>query len=270
MLCSGLTVMSPSVLVAVVLLAGCVAARPSDEWIPSRTAAFQSRAFGASRRSYSAAPASNSVVSPRAPAKEVAVEDVGAPEARAAQNEVEDEGWLSWLPTAEMRVVGKVWDDCAERDDMTGCLKGKALTFLDRAARKDSLALPGGLQLVRTDKDAAAATAPVSDADLEAQLPRDLSARDQKLDQMLLERVLGFVQSHALRFNLADQGAGDGKSTGNQKESKMSLSRVKIPQAKKFDFDSGNMYRTLEKVHTVHGVYISYRVIFLPNLLYFT
>ncbi|XP_034251927.1 uncharacterized protein LOC117651730 [Thrips palmi] len=205
--------MSPSVcaFVVVAVLVAAASARPSDEWTPS-----QSRAFGASRRSYSvAAPARNRVAAaPAAPAKaavveqaeEAAVED--GPEARASQNEVgEDDGWFSWLvPSAEMRVVGKVWEDCAARDDTTTCLKGKALTFMDRAARKDSLALPGGLALVRTAGDAGAATAPVTDADLEASLPRELGQRDAKLDQMLLDRVLGFVQTHALRFNLAEQG----------------------------------------------------------------
>lgn len=200
-------------MVVVAALVAAAAARPSDEWA---SPASQSRAFGASRRSYSvAAPARNRVAAaPAAPAKaavveeeaEAAVED--GPEARAAQNEVgDDDGWFSWLmPSAEMRVVGKVWEDCASRDDTTACLKGKALTFMDRAARKESLALPGGLALVRTAQDAGAAKAPVTDADLEAVLPRELGQRDAKLDQMLLDRVLGFVQTHALRFNLAEQG----------------------------------------------------------------
>lgn len=214
---------SVSVLLGVVVAVAALAAgAPSDGWAPSS----QSRAFGASasmaRRSYSvASPASNRVApvaraATPAPAKQEEDEDVeeaaeqdDGPEARAAaQNEVGDEdSWFSWLmPSAEMRVVGKVWDDCAARDDTTTCLKGKALTFLDRAATKDNLALPGGLALVRTARDSGAAKAPVNEAELEASLPRDLNQRDSKLDQMLLDRVLGFVQTHALRFNLAEQG----------------------------------------------------------------
>lgn len=195
------------VFLAVAALAALAESAPS-EWAPT------SRVFGAqptaARRSFTSAQPSRAVTAAPAAAEEAEDAAEDGPEARASTNEVDDDSWFGWLlPTAEMRLVGKVWEDCAARDDSTVCLKGKALTFLDRAARKDSLNLPGGLTLVRTGKDARAFSAPVTEAELEAELPRDLSARDAKLDSMLLDRVLGFVQSHAVRFNLADQGEGE-------------------------------------------------------------
>ncbi|KAK3916101.1 LOW QUALITY PROTEIN: Thymocyte selection-associated high mobility group box protein TOX [Frankliniella fusca] len=219
-----------SVLLGVVVAVAALAAgAPSDGWAP----ASQSRAFGRLVHHGQAEllglvggqqppPVARSATpAPARQEEDDEVEDAAeedGPEARAAaQNEVGDEdSWLSWLmPSAEMRVVGKVWEDCAARDDTTTCLKGKALTFLDRAAAKDNLALPGGLALVRTARDSGAAKAPVNEAELEASLPRDLNQRDSKLDQMLLDRVLGFVQTHALRFNLAEQGEERGKKKKN-------------------------------------------------------
>lgn len=41
----------------------------------------------------------------------------------------------SWLGP-EFSVLQKVYDDCVEKDDFTGCLKGKALTALNKAVEQ--------------------------------------------------------------------------------------------------------------------------------------
>lgn len=38
----------------------------------------------------------------------------------------------SWF-TGELSVLQKVYDDCQDKQDFTGCLKGKALTAISRA-----------------------------------------------------------------------------------------------------------------------------------------
>lgn len=43
-----------------------------------------------------------------------------------------DSSWMS----PELGVIQKVYDDCHDKDDFTGCLKGKALTALSRAVEQ--------------------------------------------------------------------------------------------------------------------------------------
>lgn len=40
-----------------------------------------------------------------------------------------EESWLG----PELSVLQKVYDDCLDKDDFTGCLKGKALSALNKA-----------------------------------------------------------------------------------------------------------------------------------------
>lgn len=44
----------------------------------------------------------------------------------------------SWF-TGELSVLQKVYDDCQDKQDLTGCLKGKALTAISRAVDMVSL-----------------------------------------------------------------------------------------------------------------------------------
>lgn len=44
----------------------------------------------------------------------------------------------SWF-TGELSVLQKVYDDCQDKQDFTGCLKGKALTAISRAVDMVSL-----------------------------------------------------------------------------------------------------------------------------------
>lgn len=39
----------------------------------------------------------------------------------------------SWFGQSEFSVLQKVYDDCLDKDDFTGCLKGRALTALNKA-----------------------------------------------------------------------------------------------------------------------------------------
>lgn len=41
----------------------------------------------------------------------------------------------SWF-TPEFSVIQKVYDDCQDKNDFTGCLKGKALTALSKAVEQ--------------------------------------------------------------------------------------------------------------------------------------
>lgn len=45
--------------------------------------------------------------------------------------------------SAEFGILQKVYDDCQDKDDFTGCLKGKALTALTRAIEQVRLVYLG-------------------------------------------------------------------------------------------------------------------------------
>jgi len=128
------------------------------------------------------------------------------------------DGLLSWLPMPEYRVLSKVYGDCAERKDFTACLKGKALVFLNRASRKRQLALPGGLVLVRSEEAQAENDVALTEEQVQATLPRELGQREAQLDDMIVDRSLDFIRTHALRFDFGLDAesqaalAGDGKS----------------------------------------------------------
>lgn len=44
----------------------------------------------------------------------------------------------SWFGQSEFSVLQKVYDDCLDKDDFTGCLKGRALTALNKAINQVS------------------------------------------------------------------------------------------------------------------------------------
>ncbi|GLH08716.1 Uncharacterized protein GBIM_13891 [Gryllus bimaculatus] len=107
-----------------------------------------------------------------------------------------------------MRVFMKVYNDCARKEyGLSGCLKMKAITFFDRAARAAQIPLADNLVLVK--KAAAVAATPpagrsLTEADVEAALPRgaaDADARDLKLDNILLDSVARFFNSHTVQID---------------------------------------------------------------------
>lgn len=57
-----------------------------------------------------------------------AAASAGARGARS-QHQQQPSGWFG----GELSVVQKVYEDCQDKQDFTGCLKGKALTAMSRA-----------------------------------------------------------------------------------------------------------------------------------------
>lgn len=95
---------------------------------------------------------------------------------------------------------------CGEKD-LSLCLKMRALTYVDKALRRpDTIELTEGVALVRTS-DAASreySGRAISEAELDATLPKDAEAKDTTVENMLVDRVARFFESHTLQLKVPD------------------------------------------------------------------
>ncbi|KAJ0181872.1 hypothetical protein K1T71_002594 [Dendrolimus kikuchii] len=121
----------------------------------------------------------------------------------SSQNEI-DSGRAeeSWWPSAEFTVLQKVYDDCSAKNDMSVCLKGKALKAITRAVQQDNIQLADGLSLVK-QADSPSAVA-------EPRLFPGMSTED-KLDTMLRTRFEQLLSTHTISMDLASEGRSKGK-----------------------------------------------------------
>ncbi|ETN58320.1 osiris 21 [Anopheles darlingi] len=121
-----------------------------------------------------------------------AAASAGARGARSQQQQQQPSGWFS----GELSVVQKVYDDCQDKQDFAGCLKGKALTAMSRAIDMESIPLLDGIALVKQEADDSNnVTVPLlSDA-------RALSGLTA-IDRSLLDKVEQFLRTHVVRFDM--------------------------------------------------------------------
>lgn len=94
---------------------------------------------------------------------------------------------------------------CGEKD-MLLCIKMRALTFVDRALRRpDDINLVDGVTLVGSPEAAREMSGrALSEAELDASLPKDAEDRDAQVETMLVDRVARFLESHTLQLKVPD------------------------------------------------------------------
>jgi hypothetical protein len=111
---------------------------------------------------------------------------------------------VSFLGT-DIRFLFRIYNDCSQRD-VSSCLKMKLVTALDRAAKSLSdLKMFEGVTFARDPSavsDESVDGKPVSEAELEASLPRGLEDKEDHLDELIMEKILAFFKSHVLQFKL--------------------------------------------------------------------
>lgn len=99
------------------------------------------------------------------------------------------------------RGILRVYDECTKSEfGVVLCLKKKAINFIDRVSRMNLLTLNDEIKIVKND-DAPVQNA-LNESDLENSLPRGLEARDEKLTNMLIDRVSGFLSSRTIEISL--------------------------------------------------------------------
>ncbi|XP_055616363.1 uncharacterized protein LOC129762274 [Toxorhynchites rutilus septentrionalis] len=123
-----------------------------------------------------------------------------------------------------LRAISRVYDECSKAENgFTPCLKKRALTFIDRLSRVDSLSL-GDMKIVRNERAAPIESKPLTDNELEQSLPRGLEARDEALNNMLLDKIAGVFSSRTVQISLpklSSDELGRGLEEGRGKMKKM-------------------------------------------------
>lgn len=121
-----------------------------------------------------------------------------------------------------LRIALKVYDDCSKTEGFSPCLKKKAVTFLDRLARMDKLSIAEGVDIVKAADAPSTQETALSEEQLENSLPRAADAKDEALNQMLMDKVGSVIGSRTLQISmpkLAEEfGVEEGKQSENSPE----------------------------------------------------
>ncbi|XP_064074854.1 uncharacterized protein LOC113398091 [Vanessa tameamea] len=98
-----------------------------------------------------------------------------------------------------MKYVMRIYEDCQRTDGIMPCLKKKAILFFDRAARMEAIPLVAGVDIVKTSD---MEVVPVSENDIDANLPRNIDSKDEALTDMLWNRIATFANSRTIQLSL--------------------------------------------------------------------
>lgn len=116
---------------------------------------------------------------------------------------------------AVVKIALKVYDDCAKAESFSICLRKKAITFMDRLGRTEHFSVGEGVTVKRA-ADAPAEGPIVSEQELEETLPRSEDAKENALDNIIMDKVTNFVGSRTIEISLPRLLPDDlGVETGN-------------------------------------------------------
>lgn len=105
----------------------------------------------------------------------------------------------------DLSFLYKIYQQCA-KDNLTVCLKVKLLAGLEKAFKNSrELKIYQGVKFVKiedNEEDNEINSAVMSEKEIQSQLPRAIEARDSTLNQMILAKVLSFLQSFTLQVSL--------------------------------------------------------------------
>lgn len=102
----------------------------------------------------------------------------------------------------ELRSVYQIYKDCSGAD-VSSCLKLKLISTMERVSRSAQLNIVEGVTLVKDEQAASQPEEPVrSPQEIEASLPRSLEDKEDALNSMILDKAVGFLQSHTLKVKL--------------------------------------------------------------------
>ncbi|GAB0086801.1 osiris 21 [Sergentomyia squamirostris] len=106
----------------------------------------------------------------------------------------------SWLGP-EFGILQRVYDDCQDKNDIVGCLKGKALSAINKAVDQESLSVLDGISFVKQNE--------TEQAPSEGRFLSGLSG----IDRSLVEKLDKFFRTHTLKVDLneaREKGEGGG------------------------------------------------------------
>lgn len=103
---------------------------------------------------------------------------------------------------SEWKIITKVLDECASKDDTANCFGIKATAFLQRASRAAFIPVVTGVTLIKDVPDDSRSGRALSEAELENSLPSDPAERSGRVVDMFLDSAVRFLQSHTVQFKL--------------------------------------------------------------------
>jgi hypothetical protein len=107
------------------------------------------------------------------------------------------------------KVLYRAFEQCGnvKFGEVLTCLKLRALKYADRALRSDSIQVADGIDIIRTLPKAEDGSGrdlnlePIPEVN-EAVLPTDPEEKQDKLNEMLLDRMARFLQTHSMQFDM--------------------------------------------------------------------
>jgi hypothetical protein len=112
--------------------------------------------------------------------------------------------------------------NCGDKE-MSLCLKMRALTFVDRALRRPGdVELLEGVSLVQNQESLDVSRElngrALSEAELDASLPKNAEEKDAQVETLLVDRIAKFLQGHTLQFKVPDSAISEVKKTLDEGE----------------------------------------------------
>ncbi|XP_059617713.1 uncharacterized protein LOC132262457 [Phlebotomus argentipes] len=112
----------------------------------------------------------------------------------------------SWLGP-EFGIIQRVYDDCQDKNDIVGCLKGKALSAISKAVDQESLSVLDGISFVKQNETEQTPSI------AEGRFLNGLNG----IDRALVQKLDKFFRSHTLKVDLSEarQGGHGGLGGGH-------------------------------------------------------
>lgn len=98
-----------------------------------------------------------------------------------------------------LRLLSKLSEDCSKKDSAIACLKGKAITFFDRASKSESISIGDSVVLVKEEDTRVDYGRTMTDHDLESVVQ---DSDQSKLNDLLFDRFARFLSSHTVKLSL--------------------------------------------------------------------
>lgn len=103
--------------------------------------------------------------------------------------------------------VYRAMQECAE-SNMATCLKKRALQYVDRALRKsDNIDVFDGISLVKSESVESSRGLngrSLSESELDESMVKDEDEKDTQVENLLLDRVARFLESHTLQLKVPE------------------------------------------------------------------
>lgn len=113
-----------------------------------------------------------------------------------------------------VKYMYRVYRQCESDSDLVSCLKLRALRFSDRALSQSSIPVTDGLTLVNSVNKEGRSSNTIEEVD-ETSLPQDLEQRNDKLDELLVDRLGRFFSSFTVQMSMPKFNGEDSDSDDN-------------------------------------------------------